>query len=269
MLLVIDELPIFLKRVLAQRQGSERVEEFLSWLRGVVQGLGDDAPVLIVSGSVGLEPLVRRLGIPDRINHLYSYRLGPWDRGTSIRCFERLAQSNGLPVDDGVAAAVYDALGIGIPHHVQSFFARLCDFKSTQGGDLITVGDVNSVYRTQLLGPSGQNDLAHYDTRLREALEDEGYTIAITILAEAAISDVFTITARRRLEQVSALTARNAPGRIAEAIDVLEHDGYLVADDDGHRFSSRLLKDWWAARFRDHYAPLHGHVGGDESQETV
>ena len=268
-LLVIDELPIFLKRLLAQRQGMERVEEFLSWLRGVVQSLGDDAPVLMVSGSVGLEPLVRRLGIPDRINHLYAYRLGPWDRGTSIRCFERLAESNGLPVDHGVAATVYDALGIGIPHHVQSFFARLCDFKSTQRRDRITVGDVNTVYRTELLGPSGQNDLAHYETRLREALEDEGYTIAVTILAEAAIGEVFTTTARRRLEQVSALTVTNAPGRIAEAIDVLEHDGYLVAGDDGHRFSSRLLKDWWAARFRDHYTPLADRFGGEKSQEMM
>ena len=268
-LLVIDELPIFLKRLLAQRQGAERVEEFLSWLRRVVQVLGNDAPVLIVSGSVGLEPLVRRLGIPDRINHLYSYRLGPWDRGTSIRCFECLSQSNGLPVEDGVAAAVYDALGIGIPHHVQSFFARLCDFRSSRRRDLITVRDVNRVYHTELLGPSGQNDLAHYETRLREALEDEGYTIAVTILAEAAIGDVFTTTARRRLEQVSALTVPNAPGRIAEAIDVLEHDGYLVASDEGHRFSSRLLKDWWAARFRDHYNPLADRFGGEKSQETM
>ena len=26
--------------------------------------------------------------------------------------------------------------------------------------------------------------------------------------------------------------------------------------DRGHRFMSRLLKDWWLARFRDHHTPL-------------
>ena len=65
-LLVIDELPIFLKRVLHGENGVQRTDEFLSWLRGVLQALGDNSPVLIVSGSIGLAPLVKRLGIPDR-----------------------------------------------------------------------------------------------------------------------------------------------------------------------------------------------------------
>jgi hypothetical protein len=44
--------------------------------------------------------------------------------------------------------------------------------------------------------------------------------------------------------------------RIADALEVLIHDGYLRSGDNGHRFSSRLLKDWWSARFRDHHDPL-------------
>ena len=57
MLLAIDELPIFLKRMLGGDDGARRVDEFLSWLRGVVQSLGDGSLVLIISGSIGLEPL--------------------------------------------------------------------------------------------------------------------------------------------------------------------------------------------------------------------
>ena len=131
-LLVIDELPIFLKRMFNRDRDAERVDQFLSWMRGVVQMLGEKSPVLVLSGSIGLDPLVRRLGIPDRINHLYPFRLGPWDRETSIACFERLAATYGVPCDDGVAEAVYEALGIGIPHHVQSFFARVRDFATMQ-----------------------------------------------------------------------------------------------------------------------------------------
>ena len=76
--LVIDELPIFLKRILHQAGGEKHVDEFLSWLRSVIQSINDGSLVLIVSGSIGLEPLVRRLGIPDRINHLDPFRLEPW-----------------------------------------------------------------------------------------------------------------------------------------------------------------------------------------------
>ena len=141
-LLVIDELPIFLKRVLRGDDGAARVDEFLSWLRGVLQSIGVGSPVLIVSGSIGLAPLEKRLGIPDRINHLDPLRLGPWNRNTSVECFKRLAESCGLQIEVGVANEVYDALGVGIPHHVQSFFARLRDHATMQGRDQVALADV-------------------------------------------------------------------------------------------------------------------------------
>ena len=226
-LLVIDELPILLKRMLEGDNGARLVDEFLSWLRGVLQGIGDGSLVLIVSGSIGLTPLVNRLGISDRINHLEPFRLGPWDRDISIECFQRLAESYKLQVEDDVANAVYDALGVGIPHHVQSFFARLRDHAIIQRRDRVTVEDVEVVYRTGLLGPSGQNDLVHYETRLKEALEDESHTIAMEILAEAATQDVFTPGARRCLERLYARVVDDAQGRIADTLEILIHDGYL------------------------------------------
>ena len=83
-LLVIDELPILLKRMLNGDDDVRKVDEFLSWLRGMLQDLGDGSLVILVSGSIGLSPLVKKLGIPDRINHLDPFRLGPWDRDTSV-----------------------------------------------------------------------------------------------------------------------------------------------------------------------------------------
>ena len=186
-LLVIDELPIFLKRVWGGEDGFQRVDEFLSWLRGVLQSIEEGSLALIVSGSIGLTPLVNRWGISDRINHLEPFRLGPWDRDTSIECFQRLAEGcEEFRVEVGVANAVYNALGVGIPHHVQSFFASLRVHAIMQDRDWVTVKDVGEVYRTGLLGPSGQNDLVHYETRLKEALDDEYYDIAKEILSEGS-----------------------------------------------------------------------------------
>ena len=255
-LLVVDELPIFLKRMLNEADGTTRVEGFLSWLRGVFQGLGGDSPVLIVSGSIGLMPMVQRLGIPDRINYLEPFRLGPWSREASVACFDQLAKSAELSIEDGVAGAVYDALGIGIPHHVQSFFARLREHTIMENRDWVTVADVEMVYRTGLLGPSGQNDLAHYETRLRDGLDDESRSIAMEILAEAATQGVFTSAARARLGELYSRVVDDAHGRITEVLDVLVHDGYLEHSANSYRFPSRLLKDWWAARFRDHHVPI-------------
>lgn len=255
-LLVIDELPIFLMRVLRQDAGAQRVDEFLSWLRGAVLGLGNGSMVLLVSGSIGLEPLVRRLGIPDRINHLTTLRLGPWNRDLSVACFKRLAESHGLSVEDGVAEAVYDQLGTGIPHHVQSFFARLRDSTIMTGRDRVSVEDVSEVYRAELLGPSGQNDLVHYETRLQEALDGDRHTIAMEILAQAATQGRFSPSARRGLEQFYTTAVDNVSSHISDVLDVLVHDGYLEGSEDGFQFQSRLLKDWWSARFRDNFMPI-------------
>ena len=257
-LLVMDELPIFLKRMLRDEQdGRKRVDEFLSWLRREMQDVEGKSLSLIVSGSIGLEPLVRRLSIPDRINHFYSFRLGPWDRRASIECFELLAGDCGLSIEDDVAAAVYKKLGIGIPHHVQSFFARLQDFAAMQGRDRLTAADVEEVYRTQLLGPSGQNDLVHYETRLAEGLAEKDRRIAMEILAEAAAQQAFGADARRGLERLYSRLVDDAPARIADTLEVLEHDGYLQADSAGvYRFPSHLLRDYFKARFAGHHAPL-------------
>ena len=255
-LLVVDELPIFLKRMLRHTDGRGRVDTFLSWLRGALQEIEGGSLSLIVSGSIGLEPLVRRLGIPDRINHLYPVRLGPWDRETSVQCFHRLATSERLSVEAGVAEAVYDLLGVGIPHHVQSFFARLRDFGIMRGRERLTTEDVAEVYQNALLGPQGQNDLLHYETRLKDALDDGSYSIAMEILAEASIQGVFTREARRHLERLYAPLTDDVPERVGDTLDVLVHDGYLELSPEGHRFGSRLLKDWWASRFRDSHVAL-------------
>lgn len=264
-LLVIDELPIFLKRLHRRDGNADRVDGFLSWLRGAIQRLGDDGPVVIVSGSIGLEPFVRRLGLADRINHLYSVRVGPWDRRASVGCLERLATTYGLDLSDGVADAVYEALGVGIPHHVQSFFARLRDFAAMRGVTRVGVQDVDDVYCGELLGPSGQNDLTHYETRLKEALSDEEHRLAMEILAEAATTGAFTPDARNRLEALYSAVVNAAAERVVDVLDVLVHDGYLEASQEGYRFASFLLRDWWYARFRHHYVPMAERVGGDAS----
>lgn len=262
-LLVIDELPIFLKRLLANAGGRGRAESFLSWLRGGIQRLTGDSPVLVISGSIGLQPLVKRLGIPDRINYLYPFRLGPWDRATTVRCFESLAQDRGISVENGVADAIYEALGIGIPHQVQSFFARLKDFATIRDRSKVTLADIREVYQNELLGPSGQSDLAHYEARLSEALEDPEYTLAMEILAETAIQGTFTRQSRQCLIRLYSALVDDVGVCIVSLVELLEHDGYIEKDQGSYSIPSRLLKDWWSARFKDHHTPLRQrHQGG-------
>lgn len=255
--LVIDELPIFLKRIHHDEGGRQRVDEFLSWLRGVIQQCDVGTLVLMLSGSIGLNPLVRRLGMPDRLNYLDPFRLGPWSREVTIKCLNRLAANSTLTVDSGVAETVYERLSIGIPHQVQSFFARLTDHALLKGENRVSVSDVDVVYKNVLLGPAGQNDLIHYETRLKDALgDDQDHTIAMEVLAETSTKAIFTPEAQRQLGHLYLPLVDDAPDRVSEVLEILEHDGYLELCEADYRFPSRLLKDWWAARFGHHHVPI-------------
>lgn len=264
--LMIDELPIFLKRMLRTDGDAKRIDEFLSWLRSIPQQLGEEGPVVLVSGSIGLEHLVRRLGIPDRINHFSSFRVGPWSREESVACLERLAGSYALLFEDGVAEAVYEALGVGVPHQIQSFFARLRESALMHDRERVSMEDVDRVYRTELLGASGQNDLVHYETRLKEALDADSHSLAMEILAEAATQGEFGAGANRCLESLYAKVLNDAGNRIADTLEVLVHDGYLEKVDDGYRFSYRLLNDWWSARFSNHHVALQQRPGSNGAE---
>ena len=260
-LLVIDEVPVFLQRLLRSDDGFEQVDGFLSWLRSMVQQVPRESLSLMVTGSIGLMPLVERLGIPDRVNYLYSYRLGPWDGATSIECFNALARSEAIHLAPGVAQAVYDRLGIGIPYHVQLFFARIADYARVQDKPMVTVADVETVYRQQLLGPEGQAGLLHYETRLRQVLdEDTNYTIAMTILAEAAKLDEFDGGARQRMVARFSKLVSDANERIDAILKILEHDGYLQYDvgQRAYFFPSHWLRDYWHIRYGMPRMPLAG-----------
>lgn len=259
-LLVIDELPIFLKRIERQDNGVQRVDDFLSWLRRALLVHGDGSLVTIISGSIGLAPLVEQLGLSDRINNLDPFRLGPWSRRESIACFTSLADHYGLDFDAEVPGAVYDALGIGIPHHVQSFFARLRDFATMSNRTRVTAADVRTVYRNAMLGPSGQNDLVHYETRLKDGLDEQSFTIAMEVLAEASVTGAFSGDAERCLESLYSQIVPDTRQRITAALGVLVHDGYLEASGDGYTFPSKLLADWWLTRFHKHHVPLCDRV---------
>lgn len=86
------------------------------------------------------------------------------------------------------------------------------------------------------------------------------------ILAEVATQEVFTPRTRTRLGELYSRVVPDVQGRITEVLDVLEHDGYLEVREDLYRFQLHPLRDWWAARFRNHHVPLaarsQDHAGG-------
>ena len=260
--LAIDELPILVNRMLKDDdyritpEGKQAVDEFLSWLRR--NGQEHRGRIcLIVSGSVGLEPILRQAGLSAHANIFSPLDLKPWDEQTALDCLAALAEGYGLDLPLAARQEMCRRLRCLVPHHVQRFFDSLDEHLRLAGRRRAAVEDVERVYTDEMLGVRGQMDLDHYESRLKLVLGPESYRAALDLLTEAAMSDgMLRREAIDGFRDYFRVRAGGAPVPIGDVLRVLEHDGYLEVWEDGYRFVSGLLQDWWRARYGQHSVPV-------------
>ena len=260
--LTIDELPILVNRMVKGHdykitpERRQVADEFLSWLRR--NGQAHRGRVcLIVSGSIGLEPILRQAGLSAQANIFAPYELQPWSHEVAVNCLGALANTYGLHLSEDVRREMCRRLRCCVPHHVQQFFDSLHEHLRRDGRDRATVDDVSTVYERDLLSIRGQIDLEHYETRLRMTLGTDGYRAAIDLLTEAAVNDgVLTHDAIRLHISAESPPQAEETVSIDDILYSLEHDGYLERHFDGYRFVSGLLQDWWHARHGHFFTPI-------------
>ena len=114
--LAIDELPILVHRLLKcggdriMPEGRHAADMFLSWLRRNSQE--HRKIILILSGSIGLEPILGRAGLSALVNVYSRYELRPWNRKVASECLSALAEAYEIelpPKSDRTSAIGSDA----------------------------------------------------------------------------------------------------------------------------------------------------------------
>ena len=262
--LALDELPTLVNRLLRGEQeegnitpkGKRAADEFLSWLRHNAQ-THRGRIILIVSGSVGLEPILQQAGLSAHANVFAPFNLKPWDEETAMECLAALAAGYGLELPAAVRREMCRHLRCQIPHHVQQFFHHMHQHLRRAELREASLEDVAAVYEQDMLGSHGQMVLDHYETRLRMVLGKRGYPMAIDMLTSAAVNEGRLSDLDVTWFQEDA-QARPESLPIEDVLHTLEHDGYLAREDGGYRFVSGLLEDWWRARHGRHAIAFHG-----------
>lgn len=263
----IDELPILVNRMLKDdeyritAEGKRDVDAFLSWLRKNGQEHRGRL-CLIVSGSVGLEPILRQAGLTAHANIFSPLELKPWNQQIAQDCLAALAENCQLDLPSEARQAMCDRLRCLVPHHVQRFFDSLDEHLHLAGRREASLDDVAHVYEVEMLGVRGQSDLDHYESRLKLVLGPAGYRDALDLLTEAATSN--GVLRRAAVERYGTyFQARAAADAVpvSDVLRVLEHDGYLALQGDDYRFVSGLLEDWWRARHGAHFVPVERRPG--------
>lgn len=252
-LIYMDELPIFLFRLLEKSDGNtDRVRRFLDWFRNDIrEHVSCKSLHWLISGSVGLDTLVQRCRIPDTINTLNHQQLPPFDRNEEADPFlEQLSLSHKLELTPELREQILDGIGWTQPFFIQLVVQQLIRPELRAETD-----PARRIRRAlELVIESGDdNDFHHWETRLDTQLGKHDAAIAKDILTVAAQESGASGTAL--LNAVSAqLPEQPAEQRrkFIEIRDILLRDAYLWRDESNdpphYRFRFELLRRWWLKR---------------------
>ena len=246
LLLLIDEFPIMISRM-AERD-KEQAVLFLRWLRGVRLS-PENRTRFVVGGSTNIMYSLEALGVVDTINDLSPIRLRPFTELAADTYLQTVFSSRGLTAPPEVKARILVHVGESIPYllalYVQAILSRV---QASDG--VLDIGLVDGAFDDLL--DSGAAVFLHYWSRLSEYYPGRESDVAKAILGLLSRAD--GPVQHDTLFQLFLKTSGRQPNARAEDEFVrlmwkLDNDFYIVRDDTGYRFFSRVLRLWWCRHY--------------------
>ncbi len=241
-LLLVDEFPIFVRRLLRSQDGVERTRLLLDWFRMVrLDPSIEDADVhFLLAGSIGLDAVVAKVGMTGTINDLVTFWLGPLTTAKGSELLAELGKGEGMELDEGIRRRILSHITWPIPYHLQLMVDQLLRQVRFHGATLSEML-VDQAYEA-LFTAANRKYFSHWEERLQDKLLEPQERDLMRTLLEAAARDPSGMDAGTLLQ----LRNQVAPDVDERAVVLaLEHDGYLVEHQGRWRFASSLLRDWW------------------------
>ena len=235
LLIIVDELPILIARLLQSEDGRSEAELLLAKLRHLRQANSLRGKVqMLLGGSIGLEGVVRRAGLSASINDIAQFRLESWDASTAMQFLERVGCHSKFALDRDAIRQVLTLLADPVPYHVQLFFSAI---HNTCSGDASRISPtvIEQCFAERLTGESGTSHLDHYAERLADIFDHRELEAAQEILGLACGAE----------SGIAVEDLGEAPTPKRTALRELKADGYLDEQDGRIAFRSNLLRIWW------------------------
>ena len=244
----LDELAVMIEHFKDQNNDQKKEADiFLSWLHGIQQKHSGKLS-FVAASSIGLSPLLNKLGLSSRMNAFSVFPLDAWDKETAVRCIRALADGEGTQISDDVALCMVEFIGWCSPLYVQLFFGVL---KDSFQDKVCTCDDAAKIYREKIVrGPEGSYQLTHMEERLRNFFNEREYGLAMRTLSCLSKTDA-PVMEGELVDRVKP-EVRNETS-FQYIMQNLEHDGYIEKNENGWFFRPGLLKDWWRHRYGDMY----------------
>lgn len=243
-LIVIDELPLFLGKLMDD-EGKNRndVEFLLNWFRSIRQYENSGIRWLFC-GSVGLRNFTNHYRMSQSINDLIDFELGELPAVEAKGLIAALAESYNLSMDANLITQTLDILQWPIPYFIQLLIDRLISKASRP----VTQEDiVNAIEEL-----SKSDYFITWAERLDEYRDFEN--TSRLILDSLALADN-GLTKDELLKTImngmNPATIDTAKKSLTKVLEMLEHDGYIMRNNEYRKFRSPLLRKWWKYKFID------------------
>ena len=240
-LIVMDELTIFLDNLLKQDNGKKRVEDFLEWLRKFRQ-ISETKVRWIFCSSVGIINFASMHLLSKHLNDVHSFPIGAYSEIEAKDFISRLDVSGGINFEDEKIQYILDKLKWYLPFFIQILVEKINFLVCVEGMQFSD--DTIDVAYSQLLTEKHFNT---WDERLKEYNELEDIARMILKLCTSPAG-------RSRGDLLANLSAKKSniekiETNIARLLAMLQNDGYLMENDRKYVFRSPLLRDFWYKRF--------------------
>lgn len=247
---LLDEFPWYLGH-LARKHTPEEVEAVLNWFRSARQELAGRRTRFLVTGSIGLEGLLRRIGLSPTANDFDTIEIPPLTDEEALDFLMKLSTGEDIPLNQTAGRRILKLMGANWPILLELFMSELQEMELKRSP---TMTELKDLYEVRMVRGSRNKYCQEMFSRLSK-------------------DELFSPTERRiAFDCLKLLTARSTIGggdmdeihskivpdgavrsmtgnELGFVIDTLRHDGYLIRCEDGqYQFASNILRDYWIHR---------------------
>ncbi len=241
LIIMVDEFTEALDNILVSH-GKQEAKKFLQLFRELMHNRKLTNKVqFIITGSIGLQPLVEKLASSNLINQLQFIDVPPLTEDEACTLFRKLIEQESIVIEDKTIRFILNRIDWLMPFHVQLLVQEVIDVFDSEGNP-INQAKAEKAF-DQVFHHRNKRYFVEYYERLTKRLESGAET--------AFVLDVLTQTSTENTLEKSVvhdLAVKHAfTSQYKATMESLLYDGYLheTPDNRAYRFNSTILKIWW------------------------
>jgi hypothetical protein len=238
-LIVMDELAVYLYHLLKQENGREKVEFFLEWLRNLRQ---TSKACWIFCSSVGIENFASMHQLSKHLNDLHFYPIEAFSENEAKDFVSCLNVDKDIRFTEASIQYILDKLVWHLPFFIQILVDKI-NFLVCIGGKQLSNEIIDEAYNLLIT----ENYFNTWDERLKEYFEFEDNARKILKLCTSPNGRIrndllINISVKEDDEEKKEVM-------LSKLLEMLKNDGYLMEHDGKYFFRSPLLRDFWYDRY--------------------